>query len=467
MTKGQISTRSHETSVITINPTEYEEAIFNPLKGFRPFIWSDQSEASNPKTRPRDHELSTLRKQYIKWCEIENHESDGVEKITGYCNYAWVGVEKYNIKVIPRVYLQWGNDTQTHWPADMKQGDWDSVQFKDRLVKMIYKLGKAWDKDPRIAYIEMGIYGKWGEHHSPDIPLDIMKLMGDGFRNNFKNKLIMHRHPWDFTNYSFGIYWDSFAHANQNNHAEGILKLGDRWKTAVMGGECAYDWGNYLIQPGKNATDSVSDPNHREYIYHMIRCLHQNHLGWIDQYNQADPTARAGAAILQKAMGYRFVISEVKYPQRIDSGKACSASFTVKNMGSSPFYYNWPVEISLLHSDTKQPVWKDTFKNVDIRDWLPGDQWNSATQQYDIPAEPYVVKGNFTLPGDIVDGEYILTLALLDPAGELPSVRFAIKNYYHGGRHPIGKIGVGVNINNPVIVDFDDLVEDRSLYYKI
>jgi hypothetical protein len=60
----------------------------------------------------------------------------------------------------------------------------------------------------------------------------------------------------------------------------------------------------------------------------------------------------------------------------------------------------------------------------------------------------------------------VLALAILDPAGMLPSARFAITNYWNGGRHPIGKVGVGVTVANPQLDEsqFNDLKADNSLH---
>ncbi|MGD0750178.1 MAG: DUF4832 domain-containing protein [Anaerolineales bacterium] len=450
---------------ITIKPSEYIEAIQNPLKGFRPFLGTDTSEAVNPKPGLSCHEYGNLRKHYIKWNDIEGCVDDGVDRILEYCDHCWGDVEKHNIKIIPRVYLQWGKESQSHWPANMRALDWTSPQFKGRLEKMIGKMGAAWDNDPRVAYVEMGIYGKWGEHHSPEIPTDIMAIMGEGFKNSFCNKLVLQRNYRDFKNYSFGIYWDSFAHADQNDHAEGILKLGSRWKNTVIGGECAYDWGNWRIQPGPDATASVSDPAHRIYIMNLIKKLHINHLGWIDQYSQTDEVAIKGAAELQKVMGYRFIIKEFTYPKRIEPRDDLEIAFKVVNNGSTPFYYNWRIEVSLLDPKTKESVWKTKLQNTDIREWLPGDKWNSSGNYYEIPAEIYSVKESLALPAGLGKGTYILALSILDPSGDKPSVRFAIKNYINGGKHPIGFIGLGVENNDPAYPDFDDLRKDRSLYY--
>ena len=63
----------------------------------------------------------------------------------------------------------------------------------------------------------------------------------------------------------------------------------------------------------------------------------------------------------------------------------------------------------------------------------------------------------------------ILALAILDPAGNLPCARFSTVNYFTGGRHPIGRIGIAAR---PAAVEvdpltFDDPGADRTLHYTL
>ncbi len=440
-----------QEDLITIYPDEYHKAIKNPLKGFRP---------SAP-----DHEYGTLIKHYFKWNELENLASDDVNKIRQVCNTRWRDIENKNIKIIPRVYLAWPGRNNIR-PADMTSRDFTSNEFKQRVIALIKKLGQAWDNDSRVAYIEMGLIGDWGEMEFPDTTDEIKEAIAAQFNASFKNKLVLIRWPKTYNDhiYNFGYYWDSFAHQDQEYCGFHINNTAPKWKTAVIGGEVAYNWGNVQIQPGQSPEISLTNPVHRDYIIDRIRKLHANHLGWISNYDQSDQNVKAGAEIMQKALGYRFVISEVSYPGRIDADSNFMISFKLKNTGSSPFYYNWPVELSLLDPNTKQAVWKKQCTDVDIRNWMPGDQWIDSTNTYAIPAENYTLSQTLLL-SDIPPGEYILALGILDPAGNHPCVRFAIKNYYNGGRHPIGKVGIGQTINSFAISEFDDLQSDSSLFY--
>lgn len=472
--KADISAKPVKNSV-TIRPQAYQKAFPNPLKGFR-------SGDLNREDYP------TLTRLYIGWNEIENNENDGVDKIQAYCNSRWKDLPARNIKVIPRVYLEWpygsqnatrSRDTVTSnwgevrycerfWPADIKRGDYSSEQFKQRLVRLIAKMGQAWDNDPRVAYIEMGLIGWWGEQHSPFINAEMQKLIGDAFVASFKNKLVMVRQAKDFTSYPFGSYWDSFAHAEQVDEAEMLMAQGGKWTTSVRGGEVAYDWGD-RSKTGNSPDESLKVKANRDYIIDFIRKVHCNHLGWINKYDLKDEQATQGADIVQQNLGYRFILNEVTYTPDVKPGQTLKVNFTVTNTGSSPIYYSWPVELSLLDMNTHQPVWKSIFQNVDIRTWLPGDQWDAVRRKYTIEPDINAVKGEFKLPKSIAKGEYILALSILDPAGNVPAVRFAVNNYFKGGRHPIGKVGIGKTTDNYALNEaiFNDLYSDRSLYYGV
>jgi hypothetical protein len=349
----------------------------------------------------------------------------------------------------------------------MTEGDFTSAQFKQRVVALIKKLGKVWDNDARVAYVEIGIIGEWGEMEFPDTSDDIKEAMAAQFAASFQNKLVMIRWPNTYNDdiYNFGYYWDSWAHKDQNYYGYHLNKTSPKWKTAVIGGEVAYNWGNWMIQPGKNPDESLLKSVHRNYIIDEIMSLHGNHIGWIASYSQNNDSVRAAAEFVQKALGYRFIVSEVSYPKRIETDNNFSVSFKVKNIGSTPLYYNWPVEVSLLDPKTKLPVWKQTCSNLDIRTWLPGDKWDSKNQTYTIAPELQTIKQSFSL-ANVPQGEYILALAILDPSVNRPCVRFAIKNYFNGGRHPIGKVGVNKNIDSFILTQFDDIQSDKSISYS-
>ncbi|MEX0680775.1 MAG: DUF4832 domain-containing protein [Balneolales bacterium] len=471
-------TFENEEQIVVINPAPLKRGINNPLKGFRPNVDLD----------PNEHHYNTIVRSYLKWNELERNANDGIEQIKKISDEKWKGLSEKNIKVIPRVYLDWdskpGNE---YWPEDMKPGPneldslsygdntdmypaYSSEQFKQRLVRLIHRLGEAWDNDPRIAWVQMGLIGLWGEHHTPAPTEEIEKLMGDAFAAAFQHKKVLVRRPYEtFEEYQFGWYWDSFAHWDQiNSQGEQMLeKCPDRWETHPIEGEVAYNWGDYKIQAGSNPSETLQDPSHRKWVIDWIRKTHATGLGWIAEYDNTDPRVQAGAEQVQKAFGYRYLLEEVTYPKMVQIDQSFTVSFDITNSGSAPFYYDWPVELRLLDPESREVTWKQQFSDVDIRDWMPGEEWNDQTREYDIPAPVTTNEGTFTTDRSLPKGEYILALAILDPAGMVPSVKFATRQYFTGGNHPIGKIGLGTEIGEAELNpdEFDDPTKDTTLYY--
>lgn len=445
-----------------IIPIAFDGAIKNPLKGFR---YNSNEIGKYP--------YDAIARTYIKWNEIERNGADGIDRVLQVSNQKWSNVAENNTKVIPRVYLDWDSKTgNEYWPSDMETGDYTSEQFKQRLEDLIIKMGKAWDNDSRVAWVQMGIIGYWGEHHHPAPNEWQQELLGDMFSKAFQNKKVLIRRPWEtFENYEFGWYWDSFAHWDQiSSQAVPMMEnCPDRWKTEPIEGEVAYNWGNYTIQPGSSPSETLKDPGHREWLINYIRKMHCTGLGWVSDYDRYNTEVIAGAEEVQKVFGYRYILKEVTYPKTITPGEPFPVSFDVENTGSAPFYYDWPVELRLLDPVTYAVKWKKVFSSVDIRDWMPGEEWNETTQAYDLPAPLKSNSESFTVDQSLPKGEYILALAVLDPAGMEPSLRFATAQYFTGGNHPIGYIGVEVapeqDLLNPSV--FDDPSIDLSLHYQV
>ncbi|MFZ4777612.1 MAG: DUF4832 domain-containing protein [Terrimicrobiaceae bacterium] len=474
------SALAHAQDVVTINPPEYTGALRNPLMGISPKNYNDKAIFGSYQALRGMHPWGTLSRTCIPWSWLENDEKDGVEKIRAVSDQLFAGFENHNTKVMPRVYLLWPgkeenitNPLYMHgefWPADMQKQDISSEQFKARLKRFIARLGEACDNDPRVGIIEMGIIGKWGEQTDPVITPEMEKLLGDAFKEAFKNKKIMTRvRPMtNFDAYPFGLLWDSFSHQDQLDRDGKIMADSTRWKVAPFGGETAYDWGNCAVQPGKNPTDNLADPVHRDFTVNLARKLHMTQLGWVADYDQSNPQAAEGAEALQKALGYRFVLSEVSFPKTVAPGKTFNVAFKVRNDGSAPFYENWPVALFLLDPNSREIVWQGTFGQTDLRQWVPGENWDEIAKAYSVPPKVHEERGEFEIPATVPKGEYVLALGVLDPQGGMvPTLRFSNQNYWNGGYHPIGLIGVGVTPSSSVMdaKTFNDPGLDQTIHY--
>ncbi len=496
---------------VTVNPAEFTYAIRNPMKGLREFFGPGYDKVRTEYPYP----YGSLIKEYMQWNMLEDKADDGIDKIIAYSNHRWQGVEDINVKIIPRIYIVWmepwhggyAKNTYTtnpddlngwHWPSDIPgqvysedtskpiTGGYFVPSFQDRVKKLVEKAGEAWDNDPRVAYVEMGIIGEFGEQHDPDITTywpahdqpnhvenrtwvpGIEKVLGDAFTKAFKNKKVMVRYAYEFKDYEFGIYWDSWSADEEKVRGyEEMKKLGDRWKKQPIGGEITWNWGS--LAKYKSFEEVVGNDATRDLVVQQIRDLHCNHLGGITWADFNDQSFIPNADMLQRIMGYRFLLSNFSYPTSIKQNEPFSVSFDVVNTGSSPFYYDWPVEIALLDTKTHQKVWSKTLSSAKVSQWMPGDKWDNSKKVYTEAAAVTHVEESLTLDTNLDTGDYIISISVLDPAGMLPSLRFAVQNYFEGGRHPMGHIGINTE---PVYYEvksseFMDMRQDRTLKYKL
>src|ERR1700761_1010728 len=130
---GALTSLHGAESEIIIRPKPYLGPIRNPLMGF-----VGPTNGSQP--------FATLSFQYVKWNAIESAATDSVDKIREYTEAHWAGVEKRNIKIIPRVFLELPKGSGissywpiiSYWPADLPR-DFTSAQFKERVTRMVAK----------------------------------------------------------------------------------------------------------------------------------------------------------------------------------------------------------------------------------------------------------------------------------------------------------------------------------------
>ena len=167
----------------------------------------------------------------------------------------------------------------------------------------------------------------------------MQQLLGAAFIRSFAQKQILVRPPWEFVDFNFGIYWDSWAHANQNKHADRILSLGDAWQRRLIGGEVAYNWGDYQIQPGDSPTDTVSDVDHRSYLLETIRRLHCTQLRWVarpvaELRTYVDNKVRITSVTGKVQSGRLAEVDEKRYLVTIRAGSGEYGSYApIKNIG--------------------------------------------------------------------------------------------------------------------------------------
>jgi hypothetical protein len=227
--------------------------------------------------------------------------------------------------------------------------DWSHLEYQKFILEFYEKFAKKYDKDPRLAFLEVG-FGLWSEYHIYD-PGEILgknfptkEYQAEFFNHLSKNFLST---PWmisqdahvdtrtpfanqpELLNLKFGIFDDSFHLAWEPGYnLNGWKFFGlERFKESPMGGE--------ILFPNKDRNEYV-DSNWAEQArkFGITFMICEQWLRWITMDRLKEHSL---------ACGYKFKITEFKSNQEI-------SKITVENIGVAPIYYDAFITVNGVRS---------------------------------------------------------------------------------------------------------------------
>lgn len=286
--------------------------------------------------------------------------------------------------------------------------DYQNPDLQKGVLKLIQELGKRYDSNPRVAFIQVGLLGYWGEWHTyPREELfasgPTQRMVLSALHAAFPHKQLMARNaeylsarePW--LGYHDDMIpadtlgpdrWDFYPTLQRAGRA-------DNWKVAPVGGE---------MVPGQAAKYLGSD------WANLLKAVETTHITWIGPYSpplfsSPDPDYKLRSESLIRKMGYEFCLRQGILPKGAVAKQPVTIQLDGVNQGVAPFYYPWQLELVLLADDGQVAI--KTQLNDDIRTWLPG---------------PFKISGKVT---PLMAGHYRVGLGIIDPMSGKPGIRFA------------------------------------------
>ncbi|HEY1170355.1 MAG TPA: DUF4832 domain-containing protein [Verrucomicrobiae bacterium] len=247
------------------------------------------------------------------------------------------------------------------------------------IMNFIRAFGKKYDGDPRVAFIEVGLLGAWGEWHdinsrrSPEttVPPEMKRAMMQAYKEHFKNTKLLTRWPdKEIEDFPTGYHDDWFAfwkrpdtlYQKQTNAGPVALM---RWQTEPMGARLHPEFDMPEKLPSLTAS-SITPTRLSELI-------EQGHISWL-RYRHNKRELPSGLLVdletVAPKMGYEFYIPHADWEWR-QREQIVHLSLTVTNTAVAPFYYPWQVEIGLWHDHKLQQTWPVDW---DIRRIIPGQE---------------------------------------------------------------------------------------------
>jgi hypothetical protein len=196
----------------------------------------------------------------------------------------------------------------------------------------------------------------------------------------------------------------------------------ERWKSSPITGE----------PPGWVA--SLNGDCYYDDLERQIREYHATSLG-NGNYGMYDlpDCARENLRNAFKAAGYRIVLENGSISSNPRAGGNLAITLNWKNIGIAPTYENWDVVFELKDNENTT-IWSATSsytpgKNNENGSLIPSPDATQATD-------------NFTLPTNIIAGDYRLNLIIKDPSGYRAPLPLAIQGRNDDGSYTLKNIFV-------------------------
>jgi len=341
--------------------------------------------------------------------------------------------------------------------------DYSSEYLMTELEAFIAAYGLAYNGDPRIACVQAGTVGFWGEWHN--YPLEATLGISEANRlrifqayvTAFPDTQINIREPKSGIPTSLlgqvGYNDDSFAQSTLGpldwHHLPKMNAFGiqDTWMSNMQGGEVFPPlgedfWNTIPNSVGQDWTSCVEN-SHSSYILH--------HAIFDDEVGS---TTHNNALIGSAQLGYQFYINAVRINAGSEDG--LDVDLRIQNDGVAPFYYDWEVELGLV--DENGQLVPQLATNVNLSSLMPGQE----------------VIWNFISTESIAVGEYQLVVHIKSPLSELvpaaKTIRFAnaTQDEHLDGWLSLGAVSISAgcpaDIDGNGVVNVNDFVAFNSAF---
>jgi Domain of unknown function (DUF4832) len=413
---------------VVVRPEAAPGPLDNPLKGWCPYA------NAGPIRQP--YSMVFL---YTSWKDLEPEE--GRYAFDRWEQKAWSVPEAAGKHVVLRVYVDY--PSRPSGLPDWLKGkvaltrytehggglspDYDNPRLIAALARLIEAMGRRYDGHPRVAFIELGLLGFWGEWHT--WPRDALyakpeteRQAIDAYRRAFPHKILMARYargdagrqPW------LGFHDDLFPEDSDNGHdwsfLAGLRRSGrdGNWQRAAIGGEMVPHRAKEWLGKGAEQTLTMIDRGHFSWVGPYCPALDRS---------QSPEFVKTSQAVVRR-LGYQFRLTELRHAAEVAKAETITVTIRGVNEGVAPFYYPWRVDLALI-DDSGKPAAQFPV-DCDIRTWLPGS--------FDVAGRAVV---------SVSAGRYKLALGIIDPWSDRPAIRFANALPIHEGWTVLSTVVIG------------------------
>jgi hypothetical protein len=314
------------------------------------------------------------------------------------------------------------------WATDPERPDY--VRYFGGTIRA---LGQRYDGHPDLESVDASIVGAWGEGAGSNLlSQPTREALVDAYVESFtRTPLVMLLTDVKTNSYGrsrsnvgwrvdclgdVGGFQPDWSHM-MDYYPQRIIETGmqDAWKDAPVTMEVCW-----VMQHWKNEgwdVDYIIDQSLKWHISSFNAKSSAVPKEWWPQVNR-----------WLKKMGYRLALRKFTYPEEVGRNGKLTFTSWWENLGVAPCYKRYLMALRLRGAPGEAVL----ETGADVRTWLPGDSFYN---------------GAVFVPSDMVEGEYDLDLALVDPRTRQPKINLAIEGRREDGWYRLGKITIGALSN--------------------
>lgn len=231
---------------------------------------------------------------------------------------------------------------------------YDHPALVQAMTALIAELGSVHDGDPRIAYIQVGLLGHWGEWHTwPNSELfahrSTQETVLESFSRAFQETPLLVSQDslsitptHDYARLRIGLHDDAFANGTLGPDDWMFVPrlrrygLTDLWQKLPIGGEVLPSLQSIIWDDPSGAPQD------------FFASVRETHATWLLNHGvftaDWEDEKRARAIEGAKALGYQLFVQSVELAKRGDS---LLIRLEIANHGAAPFYHGWPLVLEL------------------------------------------------------------------------------------------------------------------------
>ncbi|MBR3820090.1 MAG: DUF4832 domain-containing protein [Kiritimatiellae bacterium] len=402
-------------TTVTVRPTATDEVLINPDMGFMYYHYSNRLWAYGVNTESGDTldwfpGCSTIYYRLL-WNDLEPEEGEYRWDLIDSTAQNWIAKGK---KICIRVICC--NQTETATPQYVRdagaKGDW--FQYKDRAngllaprwcpdyddpvflakhEKFLREMARRYDGNPNVAFIDVGSYGIYGEgHHGGTHLQDLRTKNREKFERMAKIHLDLYRKCFPNT---YLVVSDDIGGGGWQNGPDG-KKLADHplfeycrsigiglRDDSIMCYAPPYQWlSDCYARKFAPKYPVVLETGHVPYLSKCPdRWSKEMYVGCVEAYQASYMSIhdfpkehlrdfREAIDGINRILGYRFELREIRYPGSVRIGEKVVIESTWVNVGVAPRTKGNRMVWSLLNSDGSI-AWTSMDDTFDFRTLEP------------------------------------------------------------------------------------------------